>query len=68
MCIVVEETNIEAILAIMNTTSLVVKIEAEKNIQAHMSFEPHDLCDTNVWVQILYRPEFFLGLYSRLVK
>ena len=33
-----------------------------------MSFEPHDLCDTNAWVQILYRPEFFLGLYSRLVK
>ena len=32
-----------------------------------MSFEPHDLCDTNAWVQILYRPEFFLGLYSRLV-
>ena len=45
-----------------------MKIEAEKNIQAHMSFEPHDLCDTNAWVQILYRPEFFLGLYSQLVK
>ena len=39
MCTLVEKTNIEAILAAMNTTELVVKIRPEK-IQAHMEFEP----------------------------
>ena len=36
----VEETNIEAILAVMNTTELVVEIRPEKKIQARMGFEP----------------------------
>ena len=31
MCTAVEETNIETILAVMNTTELVVKIRLEKN-------------------------------------
>ena len=31
MCTAVEETNIETILAVMNTTELVVKIRAAKN-------------------------------------
>ena len=31
MCIAVEETKIESILAVMNTTELVVEIKPEKN-------------------------------------
>ena len=37
---VVEETYIEAILAVMNITELVVEIRPEKKIQARMGFEP----------------------------
>ena len=32
MCTVVEETNIELILAVMNTAELVVEIRPEKNL------------------------------------
>ena len=39
MCTAVEETNIEAILAVMNTTELVVKIRSEK-IQVRTGFQP----------------------------
>ena len=39
MCTAVEETNIETILAVMNTTELVVKIRPAK-IQARIGFEP----------------------------
>ena len=38
MCITVKETNIEAILAVMNTTELVVEIRPEKKIQARSGF------------------------------
>ena len=40
MCTAVEETSIEAILAFMNTTELVIEIRPEKKIQARMGFEP----------------------------
>ena len=33
MCIAVEETNKESILAVMNTTELVVEIRPEKNLR-----------------------------------
>ena len=39
MCTAIEETDIEAILAVMNTTKLVVEIRHKKN-QAHTGFEP----------------------------
>ena len=39
MCIAVEETNIGTILAIMNTTELVVEIRPEKKIQARIGFK-----------------------------
>ena len=39
MCTAIEETDIEAILAVMNSTKLVVEIRHEK-IQAHTGFEP----------------------------
>ena len=39
MCTTVKETNIEAILAVMNTTELVVEIRPEKKkIQARSGF------------------------------
>ena len=48
----VEETNMKAILAFMNITELVVKIQPETmTVQYQWS-----------WVQILYQPEFFSGL------
>ena len=46
MCAAVEEMNIEAILAVMNTIGLVVEIRPEKKkkkkkkIRAHTGFEP----------------------------
>ena len=39
MCTAVEETNIEATLAVMNTTGLIVEIRPEK-IQARTGFQP----------------------------
>ena len=33
MCTAVEETNIESILAVMNTTKIVVEIRPEKNLR-----------------------------------
>ena len=39
MCTAVEETNIEAILAVLNTTELIVEIRPEK-IQARTGLEP----------------------------
>ena len=41
----VEETNMEAILAGINTTLVVVKIRLEKNSGPYGIFT-HDLCDT----------------------
>ena len=35
MCAAVEETNIEAILAVMNTTKLIVELRSEKNSGPH---------------------------------
>ena len=55
MCTAVEETNIETILAVMNTTELVVKIRAAKNSGPYWIWT-HDLCDTDTW------PEYFSGL------
>ena len=47
MCAAVEEMNIEAILAVMNTIELVVEIRPEKKkkkkIRAHTGFEPSAL-------------------------
>ena len=40
MCTAVEEMNIESILVVMNTTSLVVEIRPEKKTQARTGFEP----------------------------
>ena len=45
MCTAVEEMNIEAILAVMNTTELVVKIRPEKNSGPY-GISTHDLYDT----------------------
>ena len=39
MCTAVEETNIEAILTVMNTTEQIVKIRPEK-IQVRTGFQP----------------------------
>ena len=39
MCTAVEETNIRVILAVMNTSKLLVEIRPEK-IQVHTKFEP----------------------------
>ena len=39
MCTALEETNIEATLAVVNTTGLIVEIRPEK-IQARTGFEP----------------------------
>ena len=44
MCTAIEETNIEAILAVMNTTELVVKIRPEKNSGPY-GISNHDLYD-----------------------
>ena len=35
MCTAVEETNTEGILAVMNTTELVVELRSEKNSSPH---------------------------------
>ena len=40
MCTVVEETNIEVVLAVVNTTELVAKIRPWKKIQVCTGFEP----------------------------
>ena len=40
MCTAIEETNIESILAVMNTTELVVEIWPEKKNQVRTGFEP----------------------------
>ena len=40
MCTAVKETNIKAILAVMNTTELVVEIRPEKKIRSRTQFEP----------------------------
>ena len=45
MCTAVKETNIELILAVMNTTELVVEIGPEKNSDP-FGIWTHDLCDT----------------------
>ena len=45
MCTAIEETNIEAILAVMNTTELVVKIRPENNSGPY-GISTHDLYDT----------------------
>ena len=45
MCTAIEETNIEAILAVMNTTELVVKIRPEKNSGLY-GISTHDLYGT----------------------
>ena len=45
----VEETKIEVILAVMNTTQLVVKLRPEKNSGPYEIWT-HDLCDTNTTV------------------
>ena len=55
MCTAVEETNIEAIFAVMNTTELEVEIRAGKNSGPY-GIWTHDLCDTDTW------PELFSGL------
>ena len=49
MCAAVEEMNIEAILAVMNTIELVVEIrpEKKKKIRAHTGFEPMTQRSTN---------------------
>ena len=54
MCAAVEEMNIEAILAVMNTIGLVVEIrpekekkEKKKKIRAHTGFEPMTQRSTN---------------------
>ena len=52
MCAAVEEMNIEAILAVMNTIELVVEIRHEKKkkkkkIRAHTGFEPMTQRSTN---------------------
>ena len=54
MCAAVEEMNIEAILAVMNTIGLVVEIRPEKKkkkkkkkIRAHTGFEPMTQRSTN---------------------
>ena len=54
MCAAVEEMNIEAILAVMNTIGLVVEIRPEKKkkkkkkkIRAHTGFEPMIQRSTN---------------------
>ena len=39
MCTAVEETNIRVILAVMNTSKILVEIRPEK-IQVHTKFEP----------------------------
>ena len=40
MCTAIEETNIESILAVMNTTELVVEIWPEKKNQVRTGIEP----------------------------
>ena len=50
MCAAVEEMNIEAILAVMNTIELVVEIRPEKKkkkIRAYTGFEPMTQRSTN---------------------
>ena len=51
MCAAVEEMNIEAILAVMNTIELVVEIrpvkKKKKKIRAHTGFEPMTQRSTN---------------------
>ena len=57
----IEETNIKAILADMNTNELVVKIRTEKKTQARTRFEPRG--HVRSWVQIPYGLEFFFRPY-----
>ena len=45
VCTALKETNIELILAVMNTTELVVEIGPEKNSDP-FGIWTHDLCDT----------------------
>ena len=44
MCTAVGETNTEGILAVMNTTELVVELRSEKNSGPH-GIWTHDLCE-----------------------
>ena len=66
----IEETNIKAILADMNTNELVVKIRTEKKAQARTRFEPRghgrswEIMGSNpvrAWI-------FFQALFSLLVQ
>ena len=49
-------SNIDAILEVMNTIELLVKIRPEKKNSGHVSVSQRS------WVQIPYGPEFFPGL------
>ena len=46
VCAAVEETNLESILAVMNTTELVLEIRPEKN-SGKYGIWTHNLCDTS---------------------
>ena len=48
-----EVTNMKAILAVMNTTELVVKIRPEKNSGLH-GIWTHDLSHSDPWPQVLF--------------
>ena len=45
VCTAVEETNLESILAVMNTTELVLEMRPEKN-SGKYGIWTHNLCDT----------------------
>ena len=66
----IEETNIKAILADMNTNELVVKIRTEKKTQARTRFEPRG--HGRSWETMGSNPVrawiFFQALFSLLVQ
>ena len=57
-CTAVEETNIESILAAINTTKLVVEVRPEKKIETQTGYKPR----TSVIPLQRYRFKFCRGL------
>ena len=56
--------NMKAILVVMNTTELVVKIRPEKKFKPVRDLNPWSpMTSHDLWVQISYGPEFFFSSY-----
>ena len=55
--------NMKAILVVMNTTELVVKIRPEKKFKPVRDLNPWSpMTSHDLWVQISYGPEFFFSV------